>query len=91
MTRPPTAFSVGAVLQQLVRPADHGELGLELTDPSPGLRQLDRLLRGDAWSQTSIDAVLIPPAVDRLIRHTERIGDLSHRATIIDQIQHLAT
>ena len=74
---------------QLHRPPHRLQLGLQLDDAALGHGQLGLLAAGQARFQAPVDAVLTPPAVDRLAADAQRLGDLGDRPAGLDQAQHL--
>src|SRR5690606_1714201 len=78
-------------LQQLIRPAGHRQLVLQLDDPPASSLQLGVLDRGQSGCLTSVDLILFPPCVDRLSGQIEILGDRCHRSPGSDQVENSAT
>jgi hypothetical protein len=66
----------------------HRQLRLELPDPLARRDQLSLLRRGQTHLEPTVDAVLAPPRVDRLVADPQIVGDLSDLAPSLDQIEH---
>ena len=82
---------VGLLLEQLVRSAQHGQLGLQGGDPLASGAQVGRLGRGDTGAEPTIDLVLVAPVVDRLRRDAEIGGHCSDGTAGLDKVEDLAT
>ncbi len=74
--------------EQLRRPLDRGQFGLELFDPAPGLLQLSALAARRARHQAPVDAVLALPAIQRRLGHLQLTGQPGHRPASPDLVQH---
>jgi hypothetical protein len=72
---------------QLHRMPHRLQLGLQLGDAALGRGQLGLLRARQAGFQATVDAVLAPPGVDRLIADAQRLGDLGDRSAGLDQVQ----
>ncbi len=79
---------VGPVLEQLGRSAMHGELGFEVSDALASCDKLCLLGRRQPGLETTVDAVLAPPRVDRLVADAQVLGDLGDLAAGVDQVEH---
>jgi hypothetical protein len=75
---------------QLDRAAHHVQLGLQLGDAALRRGKFGLLGAGQAGYQATVDAVLPPPCVDRLVADPQVSRDVGHRPTRLDQIHHLA-
>ncbi len=82
-----SAFWAHQLLQKLSGAPVHRQLRLKRPNPQPGRAQLLTLRRAQPRQLTTIDLILPPPAVDRLIAHLKQPRDLSDRLPCSDQIQ----
>src|ERR1035437_8911929 len=83
---PRSAFWAAALREELRCPAVDLELGLEFADPPLGGGQLVALDRRQPGDEPSVNLLLAPPGVDRLIADTEIAGNIGDLAPGLNEI-----